>query len=476
MNMQKRQNQAPLEFKIAIVGSGPAGFYALDALVKSGRRGIMIDMFEQLPTPYGLVRSGVAPDHQDIKSVTKIYERNASKAKFRFFGNVQVGQDLQKGDLFKHYHVIIYSVGTQTDRRMEIPGESLKGCYAAKDFVGWYNAHPHFRDASFNFSASKVAIIGMGNVAADVARMLVTETKRFAKTDIADYALSDLQRNKAKDVYLIARRGVLQSAITPTVIREFLKIEGVDMVINPEDLELDNASQRALDHADKEMIQGFEMLQFLSQRPIQGHPKRIHFLFKRSPTEVLGLDHKVCGLRLVHNQLVEESGGAIKAVPTEHYEELKVQSIYRAIGYLGIPIPHVSFDPKRGIIPNRQGRVIDLKTGAVCPGEYVTGWVKRGPSGVIGSNKADAAETISHILEDYPETSQLEPSEIDNKDIVAWLKENKIPYTTFGDWKFIDDTERAIGATKGKPRDKFSIVEQMLELINTHRNFSETNG
>ncbi len=457
--------QRPL--RIAIIGSGPAAFYAAGDLLKQTETHVEVDMFDRLPTPYGLVRGGVAPDHQKIKNVTKIYERIALLPHFRFWGNVTFGRDIQREEVLAHFDRIIYAVGAKSDRQMGIPGEDLAGSYSATEFVGWYNGHPDYLDLSFDLSVEKVAIIGMGNVAIDVARVLAKTPKELANTDIADYALETLKQSRLQDIYVIARRGPVQAAFTPPEVREMLELEQTVAMVNPAALKLDNASQRILDQTKhRDIVRNVEILQRMAQNTDHEKPRRLHFMFEYSPLELYEAKGAVCGIKLVKNKLVETEDGRIKAEATDQFEELPVGLVFRSIGYKGVALPGVPFDEKNGIIPNHEGRVIDLKTGIVHPREYVVGWAKRGPTGVIGTNKPDSLETARLLLKDYQaqKTETAEP--LKPETVETWLKSKNIDFVTFAGWKKLDQFEMEEGARKGKPRQKITTIEAMLKIIN----------
>ncbi len=454
--------QRPL--RIAIIGSGPAGFYAAGGLLKQKVVSVEVDMFDRLPTPFGLVRGGVAPDHQPVKAVCKTYERTALKPHFRFWGNVEFGKDVTKQELFQHYDCVVYAVGAQTDRQMGIPGEDLKGSHSATEFVGWYNGHPDFQHLKFDLSAKRVAIIGVGNVAVDVGRILAKTPEELAATDIADYAWQALKHNQVEEIYLIARRGPVQAAFTPVEARELLHLEKTDTVIAKSELELDVASQTVLDTThDRCIVHNMEVMEHMPHEP-GNKPCQLNLWFKRSPVEIYGKDGQVAGLKLVHNDLIEQDG-RIRAKATERTEDLPVDLVFRSIGYLGVPLPDVSFDDWKGIIPNQEGRVIDQETKEWCEGEYVVGWAKRGPTGVIGTNKHDALDTIKHLLDDYngrpSETSEkFRPEAIEDL-----LRSRKVRYVTYSDWQKLDSLETEAGQKKGKPREKFTTIEAMLEAL-----------
>jgi ferredoxin--NADP+ reductase len=447
--------------RIAIIGSGPAGFYAADHLEKQTDLSIQIDMFDRLPTPFGLVRGGVAPDHQKIKSVTRAYDKIATDDRFHFYGNVEYGRDLTHDDLLRHYHAVIYCVGAQSDRQMGIPGEDLPGSHAATEFVAWYNAHPDYREAAFDLSAESVAVIGLGNVAMDVIRILARTPAELASSDIADYALEALAESRVKTIHVLGRRGPAQAAFTNPEIKELGELLDAEVIVAPGELELDPISA-ALVQSDKAVAKNVETLCGYAATGSRGKRRQIIMHFCVSPTELLGDDH-VEGINLVRNQLIEDGKGGVKAVPTDDTFKLPAQLVFRSVGYYGKPLPDVPFDAKRGIIPNAQGRV--LNGDAPQPGEYCAGWIKRGPSGVIGTNKPDSVETVEALLADLRNGALNTPVESDPQTIEALLAERGVRYISYAEWQQIDQLEQARGQERGAPRLKFSSVAAMLAAL-----------
>ncbi len=452
--------------RVAVFGSGPAGFYAIDELFKHQERPVLVDLFDRLPTPYGLVRGGVAPDHQKIKAVIRQYEKIAARPGFRFFGNVTFGADLTLDDVLAHYHQVLFSTGAESDRRMGIPGEDLPGSYPATIFVGWYNGHPDYRDLHFDLSkVTQVAVIGNGNVAMDVVRVIGRSVTTLAKTDIAEYALNVLRKSAVQDVYLLGRRGGAQAAFTNPEIRELAELdsEGTDLVVHPEDLELDEANRAFLaEHADEPTHhRNMEILQGQIPKGEGEQARKIRARFFVSPVEVLGTD-RVEGLRLEKNRLVRDDKGNYKAQGTGVYEEIPCQMVFRSIGYKGHALPSVPFDDRDGIIPNREGRVVDPATKAVLPRVYVAGWIKRGPSGVIGTNKPDSVATVEAMLADVDQLSSLNGLRLDQEAVPALLAQKNIKAVTFDGWKKIDTVEIAAGKKIGKPREKLTTIAELL--------------
>ncbi len=450
--------------RVAIIGSGPSAFYTAEALQKQAGQDVHIDMFERLPTPFGLVRGGVAPDHQKIKSVTRVYDRSAQHPGFRFFGNVTFGQDITHDDLAARYHAIVYATGAQTDRRMNIPGEDLPGSHAATEFVGWYNGHPDYRDLEFDLSQERVAVIGNGNVAIDVVRMLARSPRELQDTDIADYALEALANSNVKEIYLLGRRGPVQAKFTSPEIKELEEMDDANIRIYPSEIELDPMSQEyILSGEDRNAERNYQALKYIAQHPTTDKPKTITLRFLVSPVEIMGTD-RVEGIKLVQNEICDEGDGEMSPCNTDDHELIRVGLVFRSIGYHGVPLPGVPFDPARGVIPNNRGRVVD-STGAPIHGEYVVGWIKRGPTGIIGTNKPDAQETAAKMLEDIKRGSLLQPDAPEQDSITELLADRRIAFVTYADWQLLDQIEQERGALVGRPRIKFCRVEDMLAAL-----------
>src|SRR3954469_1225014 len=375
--------------RVAVVGSGPAGFYAAGHLLDA-EEGVEVDLIERLPTPWGLVRLGVAPDHPKIKAVSKAFEKIAAHPGFRFLGNVEVGRDLTSHDLSRLYDAVIYAVGAQTDRRMHIPGEDLPGSWPATEFVAWYNGHPDFQELSFDLSCERAVVVGAGNVAVDVVRMLTLAPEEIHPTDTTDAAIEAILGAGLKEVVLLARRGPAQAAFTTPELKELGELADADVIVDPADLELDPASEAALE-TDTNARRNVEVLREYAARPPAGHARSIHLRFCVSPVAILG-EERVEGIEVVRNRLVADEAGRVSAEPTGEHETIPCGIVFRSVGYKGVELSGVPFEGGR--IPNDCGRV----TGV--PGVYCAGWIKRGPSGVIGTNKKDATETIELLLED----------------------------------------------------------------------------
>jgi ferredoxin/flavodoxin---NADP+ reductase len=453
--------------RVAIIGSGPAAFYAADYLMKQSDLVVQIDMFDRLPTPYGLVRGGVAPDHQKIKTVTKVFEKLASKPNFRFYGNVEFGKYLTLADFKEHYHQILYGTGAQTDRHMGIPGEDLKGSYPATEFVAWYNGHPDFRDLHFELDAERVAVVGVGNVAVDVARILSLTPKELAVTDMADYAIDALSKSKVKEVYLLGRRGPAQAAFTNPEVKELGELEDTDALVLPEEAKLDEISQAEVSASNDPMLQKkVEILQEYAQHKPTGKSRKLYIRFLVSPVELYGdANGRVTKMRLVRNVLYKTENGTLRPKPTDQFEELEVGLVFRSVGYRGVPLPGVPFNDKWGVILNEKGRVLDPNSKQPLVGQYTTGWIKRGPSGVIGTNKPDSVETAQCMLEDMQKGATLQPAHPDLDSIDQLVRERQPQFVSFADWLALDKMEVAKGAAQGRPRVKFTSVDEMLAAL-----------
>lgn len=453
--------------RVAIVGSGPAGFYAADALLSQKQISVEVDMYDRLPTPYGLVRGGVAPDHQKIKSVINVYERSAQHANFRFFGNVMLGRDLQVGNLTSLYDQIVYAVGNEADRRLGIPGEYLLGVTPATVFVGWYNGHPDYRDAKFDFSAESVVVIGNGNVAVDVVRILARDIDDLMKTDIAEHALRQLKESRVREITMVGRRGPVQAAFTPAELKELGELHGADPVVPKEEITLDDFSDHELERAGESSAKwkNFELLKEFNARGEGTKPRKIRFKFFASPVEFLG-DDEGClrAIRMEKNEFFQGDEGTVSAQGTGHFFELPAQMALVAIGYQGKPLPGVPFDEKRGIISNREGRVAK-RDGDIVPCQYVVGWAKSGPKGLIGMHRQASAAVVKLMFEDLAKGKVPVRPLKGREATVALLEKRGIDYVTFDDWKILDQIEVNRGARRGAPRIKFTHVDDMLSAV-----------
>lgn len=446
--------------RIAIIGSGPSGFYAAESLLKSGTP-VSIDLFDRLPTPYGLVRHGVAPDHERIKSITRMLARTGAHPAVRFLGNVEFGRDLTSADLERHYHAVIYAVGASADRQLGIPGENRPGSYSALEFVAWYNGHPDFADLLPDLSSETAVIIGLGNVAIDLARILAKSVAELRSTDIADHALEQLAESRVRDVFLIGRRGPAQMRFTTKELRELGELENADIHVRPEDLELDVSSSIEAD-SDPVIRRNLTALEGFAATIPRGRNRRLHLRFLRSPIALLGSD-RVTAVQFERNELTGPPGLGVSATGTGEFEELPAGLVLRSVGYRGRALPGVPFDQARGVIPNRAGRVQDSPGGAVLPGAYTVGWIKRGPSGVIGSNKADALETVASLLADEQRT--VEAAAAEPAAVTQLLTERRVDFVDFRDWEKLESLENRAGAEQGRPRVKFVEVAEMLRRI-----------
>jgi len=448
------QLDANRPLRVAVIGAGPSGIYATEALIKQSEVAVSVDVFDRLPTPYGLVRYGVAPDHQTIKSVTKVMQKVLQDPRVRFLGNVEYGRDLTYADLKRHYDAVVYTVGASSDRHLNIPGEELPGSLSATEFVAWYNGHPDYQNLDIRLDVRGVAVVGMGNVAVDVTRILAKSAEELRQTDIADHALPVLAQSQVTDIYMLGRRGPAQAKFTTKELRELGELLNADVVVRPEELELDEKSAASIAH-DPAQLKNLEVLREFAARPLSGKPRRIHIRFFVSPVAILG-EGRVQKIRLEKNRLDEN----LNAVGTGQFEELEVGMVLRSVGYKGVPLPEVPFDSRKGVIPNQGGRV--LREGQVALGEYTAGWIKRGPSGVIGTNKADANETIKLLLEDAPSLPLApEPSP---EAVTQLLQSRGVRYVTLEHWLKLDQHECAQGQAQGRPRVKVTSVAKMLEL------------
>jgi ferredoxin--NADP+ reductase len=430
-----------------VVGSGPAGFYAAGALLDA-ERGIEVDMLERLPTPWGLVRLGVAPDHPKLKSVSRAFERIAEKPGFRFFGNVEVGRDLSHADLLRVYDAVVYAFGAQTDRRLGVPGEELPGSWSATEFVAWYNGHPDYQELVFDLDVDRAVVIGNGNVALDVARMLALTPEELAPTDTTDPAIEAIGSATVREIVIVGRRGPAQASWTTQELKEMGELAGADVSVEPADLEgvegLDTPTQRNL-----------EVLRDFAAREPSGKPAVVRFLFLRSPVGIHG-EAKVESVELVRNRL-EQQDGRLVAVPTDEHETLECGLVFRSVGYRGVGLPDVPFDEERGTILNDGGRVADAER------TYCAGWIKRGPTGIIGTNKKDATETVARLLEDLDAGRIEHTPEATPEAIEALLADRGIRAVLYTGWTSIDELERAAGEKLGRPRVKLRSWDELLE-------------
>ncbi|TGD84304.1 NADP oxidoreductase [Mycolicibacterium sp. CH28] len=449
-------------YYVAIVGAGPSGYFAAASLLKfadrsvaAGGPDVRIDILEMLPTPWGLVRSGVAPDHPKIKSISKTFEKTSADPRFRFFGNLTVGEDVQADELAQRYDAVIYAVGAQSDRALHIPGEDLPGSVAAVDFVGWYNAHPHFEAMSPDITSGRAVVVGNGNVALDVARILVSDPEALANTDIADHALRSLHERGVQEVILLGRRGPLQSTFTTLELRELGELAGVDVVIDPADLvDISDADAEAAGKIAKSNI---KVLRDYVERPLTPGHRRIVFRFRSSPIEIRGAE-RVEEIVLGRNELVTDDSGRVVAKDTGERETLPAQLVVRAVGYRGVPVPGLPFDEGSGTIPHTEGRVAGESR------QYVVGWIKRGPSGIIGTNKKDSQDTVDTLVAELEGAELGEVSADHAEELVRWLVDRQPQLVTDDHWQAIDAHERSAGEPHGRPRVKIANVAELLRV------------
>jgi ferredoxin/flavodoxin---NADP+ reductase len=433
--------------RVAVVGSGPAGFYAAGALLAADTP-LEVDMIERLPTPWGLVRLGVAPDHPKIKSVSRAFERIAAQPGFRFLGNVEVGRDVEHRELVDLYDAVVYAVGAQSDRRMGIPGEDLPGSWAATEFVAWYNGHPDYQHLEFDLSGERAVVIGNGNVAVDVARMLALTAEELAPTDTTDAAIDAFTSAGITEIVMVGRRGPAQAAFTTPELQELGELAGADVIVDPADLE-------GAEPVDTNSERNLAVLREYAARVPEGKPKRLVLRFLTSPVEIRG-EERVEAIELVRNRLERDARGTLRAVATGERESLACGIVFRSVGYRGVALPGVPFDEETGTIPNDRGRV--------APGVYVAGWIKRGPSGVIGTNKKDAAETVELLLEDLRDAPRNGRSA---GEVEALLLERGVRLVVYEGWASIDELERAAGEKLGRPRVKLCTWDELLDAAET---------
>ena len=438
---------ADVPLRIAVVGSGPAGFYAAASLLDA-EVPIEVDVLERLPTPWGLVRLGVAPDHPKLKSVSRAFERIAEKPGFRFFGNVEVGRDLSHQDLLRLYDAVVYAFGAQTDKRLGIPGEELAGSWSATEFVAWYNGHPDYQELLFDLEVERAVVIGNGNVALDVARMLALTPEELAPTDTTDPAIEAISSSSLKEVVIVGRRGPAQASWTTQELKEMGELAGADVSVDPAELEGavegDTHTQRNMD----------VLRQFAAREPT-GKPVVVRFLFFRSPAALHG-DTRVESIELVRNRLGEQDGRLV-AVPTDERETLECGLVFRSVGSRGLGLPGVPFDDRRGTIANEGGRVTDAER------TYCAGWIKRGPTGIIGTNKKDATETVALLLEDIEQGEITHNEDATAEAVEALLAERGVGAILYAGWASIDELERGAGERLGRPRVKLRTWGELLE-------------
>ncbi|HEU5169233.1 MAG TPA: FAD-dependent oxidoreductase [Gemmatimonadales bacterium] len=458
--MTQNLGTAENPLRVAIVGSGPSGFYAAEALFRSDAT-VLVDMFERLPAPFGLVRHGVAPDHAKLKEAIRVYEGIARTPGFRFLGNVSVGRDVTVEDLRRAYHAVVFCCGAESDRRLGIPGEDLPGSYTATEFVGWYNGHPDYRDRQFDLSREVAVIIGQGNVAIDVCRILAKTVDELKHTDITEHALEALAESRIREIHLVGRRGPAQAKFTTKEFRELGELSECEPVVDPADLALNPESLAELEErAGSTAKKNIEVLQGFVSRPSRGCPRRIFLRFLLSPVELKGGDHME---RVVFERnRLEGPPFQQSARGTGEHIEQPCGILFRSIGYRGVAIPGVPFDARQGVFPSRDGRIVE-PSGAAIPGLYAAGWIKRGPTGIIGTNRADGVATVKTLLADLPGLDSVPKPGADGL-VLARGAENHGP-VSWNDWLVIDRAEIERGEPRSKPREKFTRVQEMLAQL-----------
>jgi ferredoxin--NADP+ reductase len=452
---------APL--RIAVVGAGPAGFFATAELL--ARPDVeRVDMFDRLPTPYGLVRNGVAPDHQGIKAIARKYDGSASGAgaRFRLFGHVEVGKDVALEELRARYHAVILAFGAQSNRRLGIPGEELPGVHPASVFVGWYNGHPDCVENRYDLSGERAVVIGVGNVGLDVSRVLVKSVDQLRTTDISDVALAALAENRTREVVLVGRGSLAQATFTPKELGELAELPGCDLVATAADRVLDPVSARDPSALDPRVKKNLELVAAHAKEAATPGHRSVQLRFFLSPKEIVG-EERVRAVRFDVNRAVEGPDGQVTFEPTGKIEEIPCGIVLRAIGYKVVPFPGVPYDEATSSIPHELGQVLKTAGGPAAPGLFVTGWAKRGPSGVIGTNKPDAAETVATLLAAAGRGAL--PAPVATGDVEELLASREVPFVTFSDWKLLDSLEVESGKEEGRPRRKFTDVPSMLAAL-----------
>ena len=440
--------------RVAVIGAGPAGIYASDLLIKSGIE-VEVDLFERMPAPFGLIRYGVAPDHPRIKGIVNSLHAVMEKPQLRFLGNIDIGATVSVDELRQFYHAIIFSTGAVADRLLDIPGQDLQGSHGAAEFVGFYDGNPEFK-RDWNLDAEQVAVIGVGNVGLDVARILAKTGEELLVTEIPDNVYASLKENKAKEVHVFGRRGPAQAKFTPLELKELDHSPTIEVVVDPEDIDYDEASEQARRESKSQDLVCQTLEQYAMRDP-QGAPHKLYIHFFESPVEILGENGKVVGLKTERMEF--DGNGGIRGTGT--FNTWPVQAVYRAVGYRSYPVTGVPFDDLNAVIPNDGGHVLDAD-GSIVPGLYTTGWIKRGPVGLIGNTKSDAKETTEMLLADYAAGTLTDPTEPAIDAILSFLKAKEIPYTTWDGWHRLDNAERALGAPEGRERKKIVEWDDMV--------------
>jgi ferredoxin/flavodoxin---NADP+ reductase len=448
--------------RVAIVGAGPAGAFAAAALLRA-RGDAEIDLFERLPTPWGLLRGGVAPDHQEIKRLEDTFDEQTLGRGCRLLGNVEVGGDLSHAELMRHYTAVIYATGAQTDKSLGIPGEDLPGSWPATEFVAWYNAHPDYRHLEFDLSGERAVVIGNGNVAADVTRMLTLSVAELERTDVADHALEALRESRIREVVVLGRRGPAQAAFTSTELRELGRLDGVDVRVDPGEVELDPVSQRWLaEEGTFTARQNVELLREFAARPARADARRrVVLRFLRSPVEIRG-PGKVEAVDVGRNEIVRGDDRQLRAKALEgEPETIECGLVLRSVGYRAVPLPDVPFDERRFVLPNDRGRVL-APDSEPLPGVYAVGWIKRGPTGILGTNKRDAEETVACLVEDLRAGTLASPPSPGREQIDELLAERKPDLVADEGWRAIEAHELERGRSEERPRVKLASRDDLL--------------
>jgi ferredoxin/flavodoxin---NADP+ reductase len=450
--------------RVAIVGAGPAGAFTAACLLRD-HGDTKIDLFERLPTPWGLLRGGVAPDHQEIKRLDETFDRQTLRRGCRLLANVEVGRDISHPELMRHYDAVIYATGAQTDKSLGIPGEDLPESWAATEFVAWYNGHPDYRDREFDLSAKRAVVIGNGNVAADVTRMLTLSVAELERTDVADHALEALRESRVEEVVVLGRRGPAQAAFTSAELRELGRLDGVDVLVDPADVELDPVSEEWLaTEGTFTARKNVELLRdFAAREPTPDASRRIVLRFLRSPGEIRG-NGRVEAIDVRRNEIVRADDGALRArTLDEQVETIECALVLRSVGYRAVPLPDVPFDERYFILPNDRGRVL-AGEGEPLAGVYAVGWIKRGPTGILGTNKRDAEETVRCLVEDLRSGSLPQPPADARVRIDALLAQRKPDLVTAEGWRVIDRQEVEQGREQQRPRVKFASTGELLAV------------